>query len=61
MWVICPVGRTTGNMLQNLTDRNASQETTESQRNANGSAPTPMTGEKHSTEVVEAPAPQNVG
>jgi len=60
MWVICPVERTTGNMLQNLTDGNASQKTTESQRNANGSAPTPMTEEKRFTEVVKVSAPQNV-
>jgi len=58
--VICPVERTTGNMLQNLTDRNASQKTTESQRNVNGSALTLMTEEKRSTEVVKASTSQDV-
>jgi len=47
-------------MLQNLTDGNASQKTTESQRNTNGSAPTLMTEEKRFTKVVKASAPQDV-
>ncbi len=50
----------TGNMLQNLTDGNASQKTTESQRNANGSASTLMTEEKCFTEVAKALTSQDV-
>jgi len=58
--VIYPVERMTGNMLQNLTDGNASQKTTESQRNANGSASTLMTEEKCFTEVAKALTSQDV-
>lgn len=39
---------------------NTSQKTTESQRNTNGSASTPITEKKCSKEVAEAPTPQNV-